>query len=139
MVFSDNQYQNETYTFKDMLRQDYCQQFIYAIMVEVNSYEDREHWNLMKRKEVPMGHYVNGRLSTILDISSFKRNIFIWKTPEAQIKTVYPWRNAKISYQLLVDLLSISKLDYCPSPACNNQNSQAEVAVHLFCSGISTG
>ena len=42
MVFADNHAQNETYTFKEMLRQDDCQKFIDAIMVEVNSHEDRE-------------------------------------------------------------------------------------------------
>ena len=46
------------------------------MMVEVNSHEDREHLTLTKRKEVPMEHYVNGRLSTILSIWSFKRNRF---------------------------------------------------------------
>ena len=51
-----------------MLFQDDCQQFVDAIMVEVNAHEDRENWTLMKLKEVPMEHYVNGRLSTILDI-----------------------------------------------------------------------
>ena len=60
MLFAANQEQNETYTFKDMLRQDYCRQFIDAMIVEVNAHEDREHWTLMKQKELPMEHYVNG-------------------------------------------------------------------------------
>ena len=59
MVFAENQDKNETYTFKDMLCQDYCQQFIDAMMAEVNDHEDREHCNLMKQKGVPMEHYVN--------------------------------------------------------------------------------
>ena len=46
------------------------------MMVEVNSHEDREHLTLTKRKEVPMEHYVNGRLSTIFSIWSFKRKRF---------------------------------------------------------------
>ena len=38
MVFAANQEHNETYTFKEMLRQDCCLKFIDAIMVEVNSH-----------------------------------------------------------------------------------------------------
>ena len=61
---------------KDMLCQDDCQKSIDTIMVEVNAHEDREHWTLMKQKEIPKEHYVNFRLSTISDIWSFKRKIF---------------------------------------------------------------
>ena len=43
MVFAANQEQNETYTFKYMLRQDGCWHFIDAIKAEVHSHEDREH------------------------------------------------------------------------------------------------
>ena len=59
-----------------MLHQDDCRQFIHTIMVKFNLHEDREDWILMKQKEVPMDHYVNVRLSNILDIWSFKRKIF---------------------------------------------------------------
>ena len=45
-------------------------------MVEVNDHEYREQRNLMKQKEFPMEHYVNGRLSTILSIWFFKRRRF---------------------------------------------------------------
>ena len=75
-MFADNQDQNETYTFKDKLRQEYCQQFIDAMMVEFNAHEDRYYWTLLKLKEAPMEHYVNGRLSNILSIWSFKRRRF---------------------------------------------------------------
>ena len=43
MVFAANQEQNETYTFKYMLRQDGCWHFIDSMMAEVHSHEDREH------------------------------------------------------------------------------------------------
>ena len=43
MVFADNHAQNETYTFKEMLRQDDFWQFIDVMMVEVNSHEDMEN------------------------------------------------------------------------------------------------
>ena len=43
MAFAANQDQNETHTFMDILRQDDCQQFIDAMMVEFNAHEDREH------------------------------------------------------------------------------------------------
>ena len=46
------------------------------MMVEVNALEEREHWTLMKRKEVSKEHYLNVQLSTILDIWLFKRKIF---------------------------------------------------------------
>ena len=68
MMFAANQEQNETDTFKDMMCQDDCRQLFDAMMVEVNSHEDSEHWTLMKQKEVPMEHYVNGWLLTILPI-----------------------------------------------------------------------
>ena len=60
MVFVANQEQTETNTFKDMMRQYDCRQFIDAVMVEANAHEDREYWTLMKQKEVPKEHYVNG-------------------------------------------------------------------------------
>ena len=34
------------------------------------------HWTLTKLEEVPMNHYANGRLSTVLEICPFKRKIF---------------------------------------------------------------
>ena len=48
MVFEDDQEQNDNFTFKNMMRQDDCQQFIDSMMEEVNEHEDREHWILMK-------------------------------------------------------------------------------------------
>ena len=53
MMFAANQEHNETYNFKDMLRHDDCQQLIDKMMVEVNAHEDRDHWNLIKRKKLP--------------------------------------------------------------------------------------
>ena len=38
MVFAANQEKNETYTFKEILCQDDCRQFIDAITVEVNAH-----------------------------------------------------------------------------------------------------
>ena len=80
----------------------------------------------MKQKD-----YVNGRLWTILDIWSFKRKIF---TDERLLKhkarLCAHGRIQKMGYKLLGDLRSSSKLDQCPNPAYNNQNSQAEVADH---------
>ena len=50
MLFALNQDQNETYTFKYMLRQGDCRKFIDAMMLEVNSHEDRDHWTLIKQR-----------------------------------------------------------------------------------------
>ena len=76
MLFAANQEHNETYTFKDMLLQYDCWQLFDAMMVGVNSHEDREHLILTKRKEVSMEHYVNGWISTIMAIWPFKRKGF---------------------------------------------------------------
>ena len=45
-------------------------------MGEVNAHEGREHWNMIKLKELPAEQYVNVLMSTILEILSFKHKIF---------------------------------------------------------------
>ena len=49
MVYRANQEQNETYTFKDMMCQEYCQKFIDVMMVEVNDHKDRDYWTLTEK------------------------------------------------------------------------------------------
>ena len=43
MIFAANQEQNETYTFKDMMKQDDRGAFVEAMMKEVQDHERRNH------------------------------------------------------------------------------------------------
>ena len=52
MAFSENQEQNEYYTFKDILLQPYKSYSIISIIYEVEAHEARSHWTLMKNIEV---------------------------------------------------------------------------------------
>ena len=61
---------NDCYTFKEMLKQDDKNQFIKAMMVEIEDHETREHWVTYKREDIPKGH------KTIMAIWSFKRKRF---------------------------------------------------------------
>jgi hypothetical protein len=46
---------NDTYTLKDMLKQDDRNDFIAAMVKEVCDHESRDHWTLMPRSSVPAG------------------------------------------------------------------------------------
>ena len=61
---------NETYTFKEMLQQEDKNEFIKAMLKEVQDHENRNHWHLFERDKIPQGH------KTILAIWSFKRKRF---------------------------------------------------------------
>ena len=61
---------NETYTFRDMLCQEDKNEFIMAMIKEIKDHEDRDHWHLFPRAQIPQGH------KTILAIWSFKRKRF---------------------------------------------------------------
>ena len=76
MVFTINQEKNETYTFNYIMIEKYCQKLIDVRMVQVNANEYRDHWTLVKVLKVPTDHYVNGLLSTILEIWSFRSKMF---------------------------------------------------------------
>ena len=58
---------NETYTFKEMLQQEDKNEFIKAMLKEVQDHENRHHWHLFERNKIPEGY------KTILAIWSFKR------------------------------------------------------------------
>mmetsp|Transcript_14797 Transcript_14797/g.21891 ORF Transcript_14797/g.21891 Transcript_14797/m.21891 type:complete len:426 (-) Transcript_14797:484-1761(-) len=76
MAFAANQQQNETYIFNDMMKQDDRKDFILAMLDEIKVHEDRDHWTLMKRVDVPSSKRVNGKVKTIVSIWSFKRKQF---------------------------------------------------------------
>eukprot|EP00957_Ditylum_brightwellii_P072898 5539975-Ditylum_brightwellii.AAC.1 len=53
MAFTSNQQQNETYTYKDMLKQPNCKEFVTAMLDEIAVLEGRNHWSLVKRSDLP--------------------------------------------------------------------------------------
>ena len=61
---------NDTYTLRDMLKQEDKESFVEAMTVEVNDHESRGHWKLIPRSSMPKG------AKTIMSIWSFKRKRF---------------------------------------------------------------
>ena len=61
---------NESYTFREMLKQDDAADFIKAMVKETRDHESRDHWDIIKRSQVPHG------TKTIQAIWSFKRKRF---------------------------------------------------------------
>ena len=58
---------NDTYTLKDVFKQEDKAEFIGAMRKEVADHESRNHWTVLPRSEIPAG------TKTILSIWSFKR------------------------------------------------------------------
>ena len=58
---------NDTYTLKQMFKQDDKSSFVDAMMKEVKDHESRNHWTVLPRKEMPYG------TKSILSVWSFKR------------------------------------------------------------------
>eukprot|EP00957_Ditylum_brightwellii_P119329 9103370-Ditylum_brightwellii.AAC.1 len=61
MEFAVNRQQNETYTYKDMLEQPDCKEFIAAMLDEITVHEERNHWSFVKRADVPESHLIKGK------------------------------------------------------------------------------
>ncbi len=61
---------NESFTYLQMLREENYMQFFEAMEVELADHEKRNHWTLMKRKDMPIG------TKTIMAIWLFKRKRF---------------------------------------------------------------
>jgi hypothetical protein len=57
---------NDTYTLKDMLRQEDKGEFIKAMVKEVQDHESRNHWTVIPRSDMPSGN------KSILSVWSFK-------------------------------------------------------------------
>ena len=70
MVLAAGKSNNEVYTFCKILKQDDAADFVKAMNKEVQDHESREHWEVIKRSEIPPGR------KTIQSIWSFKRNRF---------------------------------------------------------------
>ena len=58
---------SDTYKFKNMLRQFDANEFVQAMMQDMDENESINHWTLMLRSDLPPGN------NTILAIWSFKR------------------------------------------------------------------
>ena len=61
---------NDTYTYKRMLQQEDRNEFVKAMMKEIVDHEQRKHWSIMRREDIPIGSKI------ILAIWSFKRKRF---------------------------------------------------------------
>ena len=70
MAFMEEKENNDTYTYKEMLKQPDSTDFIQAMIKEVQDHEQRNHWTVIPRHQVPKG------VKTILAIWSFKRKRF---------------------------------------------------------------
>ena len=76
MVFSENQEQNKSYNFKDMLLQPSRSDFILSTIKEVEAHEHIINLKVMKKSELNNIHKnKDGKLKTILSIWYFKRRI----------------------------------------------------------------
>ena len=75
MAYAAGKENNETYTFKEMLKQIDAPDFIEAMLKEANDHEERKHWTVIPRSEIPKG------TKTIMSIWSFKRKRF----PDGQL------------------------------------------------------
>ena len=58
---------NDTYTLKEMLKQEDKADFATAMVKEVKDHESRNHWSLLPRSEMPKGN------KSIMSVWSFKR------------------------------------------------------------------
>eukprot|EP00984_Skeletonema_dohrnii_P006298 scaffold2255_cov139-Skeletonema_dohrnii-CCMP3373.AAC.1 len=70
MVLAASKSNNETYTFREMLKQDDSHEFIKAMEKEVEDHESRGHWEVVERSTLPSG------VKTIQAIWSFRRKRF---------------------------------------------------------------
>ena len=61
---------NDTFTLKEMMKQDDKTDFIKAMMTELMEHESRNHWTVIQRSNLPL------EAKTILAIWSFKRKRF---------------------------------------------------------------
>ena len=70
MVLAAGSSNNEAYTFREMLKEDDAGEFIKAMKKETETHERRNHWDVVKRSQVPV------HVKTIQAIWSFKRKRF---------------------------------------------------------------
>ena len=74
-AFTADAVTNDTYALSEMLKQDDVNDFVRAMVKEVQDHEERDHWGLFLRSDMPP------RAKTILAIWSFK-----WKSfPDGRV------------------------------------------------------
>jgi len=66
-AFASSKSNNDTFTFREMMHQEDMPKFVEAMQKEVVDHNEREHWDLIPRSEMPAG------MKTILAVWSFKR------------------------------------------------------------------
>ena len=69
-AFTANAIMNDTYTLSEMLKQKDVSNFAQAMVKEVPDHENRDHWELFLRSDMPEGAKI------ILAIWSFKQKRF---------------------------------------------------------------
>ena len=67
LTFTTKNSSNDTYTLKDMLKQDDVHNFMETMTVEIDAHQSRDHWTPILRSSLPPG------VKTIMSIWSFKR------------------------------------------------------------------
>ena len=71
---------NEVFTYKNAMKEEDYREFVKAMMKEITEHEEREHWTMIERRELPPG------VKTIMSIWSFKRKPYV---PRGEHK--YTW------------------------------------------------
>lgn len=69
-VYTAAKENNESYTFKEMLKQDDRMEFVEAMEKEISDHTSRKHWDIILRSTMPKD------MKTIMAIWSFKRKRF---------------------------------------------------------------
>ena len=58
---------NEVFTFKQVMNEDDGMEFVKAVVKEIKSHEDAEHWTMIERSKMPL------ETRTIMSMWTFKR------------------------------------------------------------------
>ena len=70
-AFLPNSYSNDTFTLSRMLKRDYIKEFAGSMVKEVQDHEDRGHWKIFERSNMPEGSKI------ILSVCAFKIKRFM--------------------------------------------------------------
>ena len=55
MAFAVSKFNNESYTYRQMLQEEDAPEFIKAMKTETKAHEERGHWEVVKRSSIPNG------------------------------------------------------------------------------------
>ena len=106
---------NETFNYKEALQQADYHDFVKAMIHEVDDHEQRAHWTLTKRCDLPPG------TKTILSIWSFKRKRY----PDGTLNKhkARLCAHGGMQTKLLGDLRTGRQLGECTNLTCDCENS----------------